>query len=112
MATGRDSGQSPAPMDRLTRHERLRRAAPAAPAASIARALMKRPRLYPFDDCFSAVDAATDALTDMPAAYRADCRARARTHQVAAYVKSAASRPSQATMRMLMPYRMRCGWAG
>ena len=28
---------------------------------SIARALVKRPRLYLFDDCFSALDAATDA---------------------------------------------------
>ena len=28
---------------------------------SIARALVKQPRLYLFDDCFSAIDAATDA---------------------------------------------------
>ncbi len=28
---------------------------------SIARALVKRPRVYLFDDCFSALDAATDA---------------------------------------------------
>ena len=28
---------------------------------SIARALVKQPQLYLFDDCFSALDAATDA---------------------------------------------------
>ena len=28
---------------------------------SIARAIVKKPRLYLFDDCFSALDAATDA---------------------------------------------------
>ena len=28
---------------------------------AIARALVKRPRIYVFDDCFSALDAATDA---------------------------------------------------
>ncbi|MHB8313764.1 MAG: ABC transporter ATP-binding protein, partial [Candidatus Dormibacteria bacterium] len=28
---------------------------------SIARALVKQPRIYLFDDCFSALDAATDA---------------------------------------------------
>lgn len=32
---------------------------------SIARALVKRPRLYLFDDCFSALDAATDARLRM-----------------------------------------------
>jgi ABC-type multidrug transport system fused ATPase/permease subunit len=37
---------------------------------SIARALVKRPRLYLFDDCFSALDAATDAR--LRAALRAD----------------------------------------
>jgi len=39
---------------------------------SIARALVKRPRLYLFDDCFSALDAATDAR--LRAALRADTR--------------------------------------
>ncbi len=42
---------------------------------SIARALVKRPRLYLFDDCFSALDAATDAR--LRAALRADTRAAA-----------------------------------
>ncbi len=37
---------------------------------SIARALVKRPRLYLFDDCFSALDAATDAR--LRAALRAE----------------------------------------
>jgi ABC-type multidrug transport system fused ATPase/permease subunit len=37
---------------------------------SIARTLVKRPRLYLFDDCFSALDAATDAR--LRAALRAD----------------------------------------
>ncbi len=37
---------------------------------SIARALVKRPRLYLFDDCFSALDAATDAR--LRSALRAD----------------------------------------
>ncbi len=32
---------------------------------SIARALVKQPRLYLFDDCFSALDAATDARLRM-----------------------------------------------
>jgi ABC-type multidrug transport system fused ATPase/permease subunit len=39
---------------------------------SIARALVKRPRLYLFDDCFSALDAATDAR--LRSALRADTR--------------------------------------
>jgi ATP-binding cassette subfamily B protein len=39
---------------------------------SIARALVKRPRLYLFDDCFSALDAATDAR--LRAALRAEVR--------------------------------------
>jgi ABC-type multidrug transport system fused ATPase/permease subunit len=39
---------------------------------SIARALVKRPPLYLFDDCFSALDAATDAR--LRAALRADTR--------------------------------------
>jgi len=39
---------------------------------SIARALVKRPRLYLFDDCFSALDAATDAR--LRTALRADTR--------------------------------------
>ena len=42
---------------------------------SIARALVKRPRLYLFDDCFSALDAATDAR--VRAALRADTSAAA-----------------------------------
>lgn len=42
---------------------------------SIARALVKRPRLYLFDDCFSALDAATDAR--LRAALRAWTRAAA-----------------------------------
>jgi ABC-type multidrug transport system fused ATPase/permease subunit len=37
-----------------------------------ARALVKRPRLYLFDDCFSALDAATDAR--LRSALRADTR--------------------------------------
>jgi ATP-binding cassette subfamily B protein len=37
---------------------------------SIARALLRRPRLYLFDDCFSALDAATDAR--LRAALRTD----------------------------------------
>jgi ABC-type multidrug transport system fused ATPase/permease subunit len=39
---------------------------------SIARALVKQPRLYLFDDCFSALDAATDAR--LRSALRADTR--------------------------------------
>ena len=39
---------------------------------SIARALVKQPRLYLFDDCFSALDAATDAR--LRAALRTDTR--------------------------------------
>jgi ABC-type multidrug transport system fused ATPase/permease subunit len=39
---------------------------------SITRALVKRPRLYLFDDCFSALDAATDAR--LRSALRADTR--------------------------------------
>jgi ABC-type multidrug transport system fused ATPase/permease subunit len=39
---------------------------------SIARALVKRPRLYLFDDCFSALDAATDAR--LRTALRAETR--------------------------------------
>jgi ABC-type multidrug transport system fused ATPase/permease subunit len=39
---------------------------------SIARALVKRPRLYLFDDCFSALDASTDA--QLRAALKAETR--------------------------------------
>ena len=39
---------------------------------SIARALVRRPRLYLFDDCFSALDAATDAR--LRAAIKAETR--------------------------------------
>jgi ATP-binding cassette subfamily B protein len=39
---------------------------------SIARALVKRPRVYLFDDCFSALDAATDAR--LRAALKVDTR--------------------------------------
>jgi ATP-binding cassette subfamily B protein len=42
---------------------------------SIARALVKRPRVYLFDDCFSALDAATDAR--LRAALRAETSAAA-----------------------------------
>ena len=62
------SGQLDAPVDQggsnLSGGQRQR--------MSIARALVRRPDIYLFDDCFSALDAATDAR--LRAALKADTR--------------------------------------
>ena len=66
------SRRCPAPsMPRSTRAAPTSRAASAS-GSSIARALVTQPRLYLFDDCFSALDAATDAR--LRAALKAETR--------------------------------------
>ena len=64
---------------------------------SIARALVKRPRLYLFDDCFSALDAATDAR--LRAALRAETARRRRRDRRAAGQHDHARRPDHRPRR-------------
>ena len=64
---------------------------------SIARALVKRPRLYLFDDCFSALDAATDAR--LRAALREHIRDATVRHRRPAGQHDHAGRPDHRARR-------------
>ena len=64
---------------------------------SIARALVKQPRLYLFDDCFSALDAATDAR--LRAALKAETRDARRRHRRPAGQHDHARRPDHRARR-------------